>query len=203
MKQFVAILLFVFGLPVQADAQSFLGNLKEKTSGSGTVTVNQSADIDELVDNVRLDKGTNKPVGKQGDVKDVPPKSGGNVKTSGDNRPASAPQKTRPNENDSEGNSENHSKKVIANSHKVTGYRIQAYAGGNSREDRQKAERISGAIKARFPDVPVYVHFYSPRWICRVGNFRTYEDAAKMLKEIKAMGYTQACIVKGKINVRY
>ena len=106
-------------------------------------------------------------------------------------------------DNASDSQSVSHGKKVMTNTHKVVGYRIQAYSGGNSREDRQKAERISSAIKSRFPELPVYVHFYSPRWICRVGNFRTYEDAAKMLKEIKGMGYTQACIVKGKINVRY
>ena len=86
---------------------------------------------------------------------------------------------------------------------KITGYRVQAYSGGNSRADRQKAENIGNAIKMRFPDLPIYVHFYSPRWICRVGNFRTYQEANAVLKEIKDMGYGQACIVKGKITVRY
>ena len=86
---------------------------------------------------------------------------------------------------------------------KVTGYRVQAYSGGNSRADRQKAENIGNAIKMRFPDLPIYVHFYSPRWICRVGNFRTYQEANEVLKEVKSMGYRQACIVKGKITVAY
>lgn len=91
----------------------------------------------------------------------------------------------------------------MRNSRKVTGYRIQAYSGGNSREDRQKVESIGSAIKSRFPSLPVYVHFYSPRWICRVGNFRTYQEAESILKELKSMGYKQACIVKGKITVAY
>ena len=59
------------------------------------------------------------------------------------------------------------------------------------------------AIKMRYPDQPVYVHFYSPRWICRVGNFRSLEEARKMLAKVKAMGYRQACLVKGKITVQY
>ena len=94
-------------------------------------------------------------------------------------------------------------KKVMRGSYKVTGYRVQAYAGGNSRNDRLKAERIGNAIKMRYPDQPVYVHFYSPRWICRVGNFRSLEEARKMLAKVKAMGYRQACLVKGKITVQY
>lgn len=95
------------------------------------------------------------------------------------------------------------SKKMMRNSYKVTGYRIQAFSGGNSRADREKANQIGDAIKMKYPEQPVYVHFYSPRWICRVGNFRSYNEAAQLLKGIKAMGYKQACIVKGKINVAY
>lgn len=92
-------------------------------------------------------------------------------------------------------------KKVMVNGRKVTGYRVQAYAGGNKRTDKQRAQQIGEAIKMRFPDQPVYVHFYSPRWICRVGNFRSYQDAARMLNAVKAMGYRSATIVRGKITV--
>ena len=94
-------------------------------------------------------------------------------------------------------------KKIPLRSYKVNGYRVQVFAGGNSRNDRLKAERIGNAIKMRYPDQPVYVHFYSPRWICRVGNFRSLEEARKMLAKVKAMGYRQACLVKGKITVQY
>ncbi|EFC74588.1 sporulation and cell division repeat protein [Segatella buccae D17] len=93
-------------------------------------------------------------------------------------------------------------KKVMRGSYKVTGYRVQAYAGGNSRNDRQKAEQIGNAIKMKYPTQPVYVHFYSPRWICRVGNFRSYEEAARMLEQVRAMGYKSAIVVKGKITVQ-
>lgn|SRR5574344_295313 len=94
-------------------------------------------------------------------------------------------------------------KKVMRNSYKVTGFRVQVFAGGNSRQDRQKAERIGNDVKMNFPDQPVYTHFYPPRWICRVGNYRSYADADRMLKEVKRLGYKQACIVKGKISVQY
>ena len=89
-------------------------------------------------------------------------------------------------------------KKVMRNSFKVNGYRVQAFAGGNSRADKQKAEQAGRDIKMRFPELPVYVHFYSPQWKCRVGNFRSLQEANRVLKEVRAMGYKQACVVKGK-----
>ena len=91
----------------------------------------------------------------------------------------------------------------MRNSYKVMGFRVQAFAGGNSRQDKAKAEQIGEKIKAAIPGEPVYVHFYSPRWICRVGNYRTYEEAHQMLQAIRKLGYTQASIVKGKISVQY
>ena len=54
----------------------------------------------------------------------------------------------------------------------------------------------------KYPDQPVYVHFYSPRWICRIGNYRTYEEANQMLRLVKEMGYSAATIVKGQITVQ-
>lgn len=94
------------------------------------------------------------------------------------------------------------SKKVMRGSKKITGYRVQAYAGGNTRNDKMRAQQIGNAIKMKHPDQPVYVHFYSPRWICRVGNYRSYSEAQKMLNSIKAMGYKSATIVKGTITVQ-
>ena len=92
-------------------------------------------------------------------------------------------------------------KKVMRGSRKVTGYRVQAFAGGNTRTDKMKAQQAGNAIKMRFPDQPIYVHFYSPRWICRVGNYRSLGEAEKMLRAVRKMGYKAATIVKGKITV--
>lgn len=88
-------------------------------------------------------------------------------------------------------------------SYKAMGFRVQVFAGGNSRSDRQKAQNIGNDIKMNYPDQPIYVHFYSPRWICRVGNYRSYEEAHRMLLNVKRLGYKQACIVKGKISIQY
>ena len=85
----------------------------------------------------------------------------------------------------------------------MNGYRVQVYAGGNSRDARVKAERTGREINSLFPGEPVYVHFYSPRWICRMGNYRTYEEAHDVLMKVKSLGYPSAIVVKGKITVYY
>lgn len=211
MRQFAAILLLTLGYVSQAGAQSFLDQLRAKKPGEGTVTVNQSAAIDELVNKAKL---TAQP--KQQDTKPAQPHNDKDSTAKKPEQHQAATKKeltdetakerhaaTHVPEKDSDISETANVKKVPRVNRKVTGYRVQAFAGGNSRTDRTKAENIKNAIKARYPELPVYVHFYSPRWICRVGNFRTFNEASTVLKEIKAMGYKQACIVKGKINAGY
>ena len=174
-----------------AQAQTFLDRLKKPTKDKAVVTVTQDAAIDKLVngDNAANTTVTTKKTPSATTKKEpVEKPTSTNTTTS--------PASSTPEEPDM-------SKKVMKNSYKVTGYRVQAFAGGNTRSDRQKAENVGNAIKRRFPEQPIYVHFYSPRWICRVGNFRTYEEAHAMLLEIREMGYKQASIVKGKISVQY
>lgn len=215
MRQFAVILLLALGFAQHSAAQSFLNGLREKKSGQGTVTVSQSPDIDELVNNAQLTR--NKPVAaapekdKKAPEKDKPvPARETKAVTGSEKAGKPAAESTHASRStaakeaaENEAPAVDTSKKVMRGGRKVTGYRVQAYSGGNSRADRQKAESIGNAIKMRFPDLPIYVHFYSPRWICRVGNFRTYQEANEVLKEIKGMGYRQACIVKGKITVGY
>lgn len=209
MKQFAVILLLATALTQQAVAQSFLNGLREKKPGQGTVTVIQSPEIDELVNNTKLVRSQPAPdkqekAGRpaEADNKTATPHEQASGRTVPESAAVNrvAPPKT---ETETDIPTIDTSKKVMRGGRKVTGYRVQAYSGGNSRADRQRAENIGNAIKMRFPDLPIYVHFYSPRWICRVGNFRTYQEANEVLKEVKGMGYSQACIVKGKITVAY
>ena len=244
MKQFIAILVFTVCLATSAKAQTFLNDLHKSKPGEGKITVTQSADIDNLVNNAKL-KYAQEQASKQKAGQNVVPQDDKDKKNKThvpadkkDHHTAATEKKENhtaaPNKNTAgehhRGDSTEHknpsaeannthrsqdrqpvdsqqpvdtSKKMMRNSRKVTGYRIQAYSGGNSRADREKANRIGNDIKMKYPDQPVYVHFYSPRWICRVGNFRSYGEAEQILRGIKAMGYKQACIVKGKITVAY
>ena len=86
---------------------------------------------------------------------------------------------------------------------KAVGYRIQVYAGGNSRTSRQEAQQMAAKVK-RYFDMPTYTHFQSPRWICRVGDFRTYEEASQFLHELRATEqFDEALIVKSVIQIPY
>lgn len=88
-------------------------------------------------------------------------------------------------------------------SYTTNGYRVQVYAGGNTRADKNRAYDAGSVMRSCFPDQPVYVHFYSPRWKCLMGNFRTYAEAAELMREVREIGYPAACVVKGKITVNY
>ena len=185
-----------------ADAQSsFTQRLQQSKNGEGKITVTQDKAIDELVN---------------GPVVTAPTRT---KTTTTHQKPTETQQKTT----EKPAEKKELEKKVVAVEHhdtttidtpeeiqkkimkgvKVAGYRVQVFAGGNTRNDRVKAERIGSEIKSLFPGVPVYVHFYSPRWICRMGNYRTYEEAHAVLERVKNNGYQSAIIVKGKITVQY
>ena len=177
-----------------AGAQTtFTQRVQKSGQGEGKVTIVQDKAIDELVN------------GKQ--VKDVQVQRQTDGKTTASDTTWKADEQkaeqrpittTIP---DSTGVADGR-RKVMVGGYKINGYRVQAYAGGNQRRDRQRAEQVGNTIKASFPDEPVYVHFYSPRWICRVGNYRTYEEAHQMLLNIRKLGISGASIVKGKITVQ-
>lgn len=228
MKQFVAIVLFVLGISMTANAQTFLEHVKQQKTGEGKVTVSQSQAIDELVNGqkpaapVTTATGTGNTETRQTTANDPKTATEATTHTSGtttesetrrtetetrrtetETRRPDMSSSSSTNEDESETTTVDMRKKVMRNSYKVTGYRVQAFAGGNSRADKQKAEQAGRDIKMRYPELPVYVHFYSPQWKCRVGNFRSLSEANKVLKNIRAMGYKQACVVKGKISVQY
>ncbi len=70
---------------------------------------------------------------------------------------------------------------------KGMGYRIQIFTGGNSRSDRVRANRMGSLCREYFPELSVYPHFESPRWICRVGDFKTSEDAKIYVQKMRKL----------------
>ena len=86
---------------------------------------------------------------------------------------------------------------------KINGFRIQVYFGDNSRQGKTEARAAGLRFRNSFPELPVYVSFNSPHWLCRAGDFRTMEEASEVLRQIREMGiFREAVIVKSKINVR-
>lgn len=87
---------------------------------------------------------------------------------------------------------------------KVNGFRIQVFSGGNSRQAKNDATRMATLFHSYFEDVPVYIHFQSPHWVCRVGDFKTREEAFQLLSQMRELGrFDEAVIVKSKVNAYY
>lgn len=185
-----------------ACAQTFLQRLQSPKNNQGTISVTEDVAIDKLVNGpgIPTANGAERPSA---------PTSGGKTKeevattAQPDKQTATAVEEEETTETDDDYFTYDSRKKVMVNSYKTDGYRVQAYAGGNTKKDKIKAEEAGSKIKRLLPDQPVYVHFYSPRWICRVGNFRSYEEAHQVLLLLREEGFKQATIVKGKITVQY
>jgi len=207
-RRLLIILTLCVGCITVADAQStFTQRLQKSNSGEGKITVTQDRSIDELVNGKTVvpvqaapknqSETTSK---KQPETTTATPRQENNARDEKDERLAGT-QETE--ETTIAAPDTIDTRKKIMKGYKVNGFRVQVFAGGNSRNDRLKAERIGNEIKTLFPAEPIYVHFYSPRWICRMGNYRTYEEAHAILRSVKELGYQSAIIVKGKITVQY
>ena len=215
-------------LTAPTHAQSFLDHLQDGEKGKGSVSVKQSDDISKLVNGSSKQKEasetgkSNREDKSRQDNKATEPSRSNNRYESHGNRDYSS---SREDEERDKARRERERKKrqtireqklkeyeenpsmsdtrlkVMSNSKKVSGYRVQVFAGGNTREDRAKAQEIGAKLKVDMPGQPIYVHFYSPRWCCRFGNFRRQEDANNILKKVKKMGYKNACVIKTFITV--
>ncbi len=82
---------------------------------------------------------------------------------------------------------------------KRRGFRIQVFQGGNTRADKAEAERVGKRVSDKFDLVP-YTLYNNPEWVCRVGDFRTREEAAEYLQRVKVV-FTGAMIVPSEIYV--
>ena len=197
--RFLPFYLFTF-LPFNTTAQTFLDRLQQPVAGQGTITVHQDTAINQVILNPQstLKPEDRRPAETSHNTPTRPSSTGTGTGTStststttstttSTSRPDTTTTVTTP--------TTGRTRRV------VNGFRIQAFAGGNSREDRKKAERTANAIRSQLPNVPVSAHFYPPRWICYVGSFRTHEEAAQMLRTVKGLGYNQALIVKAKVTV--
>ena len=210
--QLILLLLFTVHCSLFTFAQSsFTQRLQQSKNGEGKVTITQDKAIDDLVNGPKTTTAVPQAqvksqtvTQKQTDQKTNTATTTSKPDTGTTQRPTVTALRQQPDTTTVTPSDETMiRKKVMKGGYKINGFRVQIFAGGNSRDARIKAERIGREINALFPGEPVYVHFYSPRWICRMGNYRTYEEASEMLRSVKKLGYNSAIIVKGKITVPY
>ena len=183
MKLFAATLIIAAIAANAAKAQTFTQRLQKQAAGQGTVTVHHDKDIDKLVNGAWVERDAIERKRREAEAKAT---EGLKPKAS----PAKKP--TAPHEGDKGDDAERAAvakvteagqgsadtrKKVMLNSRKVNGYRVQAFAGGNTRQDRLKAEQVGNEIKQRFPEEPVLssnqgvVVVHSSFFVCKENNF--------------------------------
>ena len=211
----ILLLLFTVHCSLFTFAQSsFTQRLQQSKNGEGKVTITQDKAIDDLVNGPKTtmvvpqtQTKSQSVTQKQTDQKTNTATTTSKPDTGTTQRPTVTALRQQPQQPDTTTVTTSDEamirKKVMKGGYKINGFRVQVFAGGNSRDSRIKAERVGREINSLFPGEPVYVHFYSPRWICRMGNYRTYEEASEMLRSVKKLGYNSAIIVKGKITVPY
>ena len=194
-KKVLVLLPFYLFTFLPLNAQSFTQRIQQQKTGLGSITIHESAEIDQLVNEAKLGNVAS-PTSTTNSTATTATKSTNTTTKESPKATSQTSQSDTPEESPVD-----NAKKIMTGGYKINGYRVQAFAGGNSRKDRQQAESVGNQIKSSFPGVPVYVHFYSPRWICRIGNYRTYEEAHHMLLSLRKMGFSEAVVVKGKITV--
>ena len=189
-------------------------------SAQGTVTVTHSSDIDALVNGNKKTTKTNKNKPQQPQQTIKKP----NLTTPGTQRvvPYIAPptsnssgetyQRTKlvrkkvrkPIIDPVDGTETKHMvmKRVAKGVKKVRGFRVLAYSGGNTRKARQEAEKLGQKAKEILVTEPIYVHFYSPRWMCQVGNFTNYAQAKKVMRKLRKEGFTHANIIRTMVTIQ-
>ena len=82
---------------------------------------------------------------------------------------------------------------------KARGYRIQVFAGNNTRASKERANEVDRFIRSKYPDLPVHTEFKNPRWLCTVGDFLYYEEAYDtMRKLVKETPYKGIIILRNQ-----
>ena len=213
MKHLLLTFVLTISGIVAAGAQTFLHDLQQTQQGQGVVTVNEKKGIDSLVNNIQPPK----PVAQQHTANKDNEKKNDKAKPDSVKNDSAKAEPAKPDSAKAEGEritkvehrqpavDENAPvdtrKKVMKRGRHVNGFRIQVYRGGGTRDAKQKAQSVGNQLKNKFPGQPVYTHFYSPNWTVRMGNFKTQEEAVKMLKQVKNAGFGSATLVRGPITV--
>lgn len=199
-KKLTLILLAVFAITLSAMAQTpFTQHVRTQRAGEGKVRIIQDSIIEKVVNQPMTGK-TAKPGKTTGKTDKTTTKPKDDTATHHDNAAAKHDNTEHENADDNETNKHVGSAKTTT----MTAYRIQIFSGSNSHQDKQKAYDLAAKCKEKFPELSVYTKFVSPRWVCRVGDFKNLADAQNYASKIRAAHFTREVrIVKTTIRVKH
>ena len=177
-----SFLLFLFSvITFSLNAQvNYTDKLRQNVPGSGKVIIEQSADIERVVNNISSVKSVLPVPEKEVAVEET--------KTETTHQPVRV-------------QTGNHNY-VARSRHKAAGYRICIFMGGNSRQDKVRAMQIGDKCRSQFGELAVYTRFIAPRWVTHVGDFRTRNEAQKYVELIRKANFTYIVrIVRSEVNL--
>ena len=178
MRKLILIFLMLGSATGLSAQTKFTEQLQKTSAGQGKVTLHQSQKITNLVNGDASNASAA--------TKSKPTETAAKKTQDGDQAEVSAMQSTT-------------GQKV-----RMNGYRIQVYSGGNSRKAKTEATAMGQRVRNMFGELSIYTNFISPHWICRVGDFKSYEEANEVFRQMKATGnFSEAVIVKSKIITYY
>ena len=86
---------------------------------------------------------------------------------------------------------------------RVSGFRIQIYQVTGA-EGNANAKKMQTRARQAFPGISTYVSLNGPRWVCRIGDFQTNEEAQIFLRRVRSSGISKTVsIVRSSIFVTY
>lgn len=219
---FIALTLFAVQIHAQ---QTYTEKLRQNEAGKGTVIINQSPEIEQVVNGKVQQKSEtkgritalpatgDKPVatGTSTNEGKISHHTTATSHTSTSHATATnASKKSEKARNNTAnyvshgGNSAQSHTYINRVRHKARGYRICIFTGGNSRADKQKAIEMGKKCRAKFPELASYPSFEAPRWVTHVGDFKTREDAHKYVSKIRRTRITyEVRVVASEVNIPY
>lgn len=179
-KRIILLVLSVLAVGLTWAQEAFTARLQRVEAGKGKVVLHQDAEIEDLVNGISRAGSV-----VRGGSAAVLPAANAVRKTSPDTLLLTQPETPA----------------TVGRRVRMNGFRIQVYAGGNSRDAQNKAHQMEGRVRGLYPDLSVYTRFITPRWICHVGDFRTREEAMEVLQQMRESGgFAEAIVVKSKVN---
>lgn len=80
----------------------------------------------------------------------------------------------------------------------MSGYRLQVI----NTNDRNKALEVKTKMLSEFPSEKIYMLYQSPYFKVQMGNFRTREDATKLLNKVKKVYPSGVFIVPSRVEIK-
>ena len=175
MKRF-SLIAFMSLLFINIYGQQFTEVLQTKSSKGGIVLLIQSSKIDSLVNGLK----PKQPVKDSSSLPKITKQDKDSVQLDSIGKPIP---------------------KGFVNK---DGFRIQIYTGANSRTDKEQALKLQTHSKNLFPDYEVYCNFISPRWVVRIGDFETRDEAMVFMTEVRKTGISKEVrVVKCKVQIPF